>query len=96
MGLREGGTVLLLAPLGVGSASAVTLSLVIFAVYTATSLVGGVVYLVGRSPRFEAAEANRAAEGPLSASCGTEASPHADPVGGDSDQGRAREPTAAA
>jgi hypothetical protein len=47
MGLREGGTVLLLAPLGVGSAKAVTLSLLLFAVYTAASLAGGVVYLFG-------------------------------------------------
>jgi glycosyltransferase 2 family protein len=53
MGLREGGTVLLLAPLGIESAPAVTLSLLIFAVYTAASLAGGVVYLFGSSPRFE-------------------------------------------
>lgn len=96
MGLREGGMVLLLAPLHINSASAITLSLLIFAVYTATSLMGGVVYLLGRSPRFEAAEAKQAAQHPFAASCGTEASGHADPVGGDSDQGRMREPTAAA
>ena len=48
MGLREAGTVLLLAPLHISAASAVTLSLLIFAVYTATSLLGGVVYLFGR------------------------------------------------
>lgn len=96
MGLREGGMVLLLAPLQINSASAITLSLLLFAVYTATSLMGGVVYLLGRSPRFEAAEANEAARQPFAASCGTEASGHADPVGGDSDQGRKREPTAAA
>jgi uncharacterized membrane protein YbhN (UPF0104 family) len=96
MGLRESGTVLLLAPLHINSASAVTLSLLIFAVYTAASLMGGVVYLFGRSPRFEAAEASRAAQ-PLSpASRGTEASSYADPVGSDSDQGRMRKPTAAA
>ncbi|HEY7155020.1 MAG TPA: lysylphosphatidylglycerol synthase transmembrane domain-containing protein, partial [Gemmataceae bacterium] len=45
MGLREYGTMLLLAPLGVGSAKAVTLSLLLFAVYTAASLIGGAVYL---------------------------------------------------
>jgi hypothetical protein len=33
--------------LGVGSAKAVTLSLLLFAVYTAASLAGGVVYLFG-------------------------------------------------
>jgi uncharacterized membrane protein YbhN (UPF0104 family) len=52
MGLREAGTVLLLAPLDVSSASAVTLSLLLFAIYTVASLLGGVVYLFGRSPRF--------------------------------------------
>jgi uncharacterized membrane protein YbhN (UPF0104 family) len=57
MGLREGGTVLLLAPLGIASAPAVTLSLLIFAVYTAASLAGGVVYLFGNSPRFQAESA---------------------------------------
>jgi glycosyltransferase 2 family protein len=96
MGLREAGTVLLLAPLNVSEASAITLSLLLFAVYTATSLLGGVVYLFGRAPRFEPAEAKRAARQPFAASCGTEASGHADPIGGDSDQGRMREPTAAA
>ena len=54
MGLREAGTVLLLAPLGVSSASAVTLSLLIFAVYAAASLAGGLFYLLDRSPRFSA------------------------------------------
>lgn len=57
MGLREGGTVLLLAPLGIASAQAVTLSLLLFAVYTAASLLGGMVYLCGSAPRFEAASA---------------------------------------
>jgi uncharacterized membrane protein YbhN (UPF0104 family) len=79
MGLREFATIKLLDPLNVSSASAVTLSLLIFAVYAAASLLGGVVYLLGRSPRFQ-----------------MEASGHADPVGGDSDQGRIREPPAAA
>jgi uncharacterized membrane protein YbhN (UPF0104 family) len=77
MGLREAGTVLLLAPLHVSPAAAVTLSLLLFAVYAAASLLGGVVYLFGRSPRFSM-EAG-----------------HADPVGGDSNQGRMCEPPAA-
>jgi uncharacterized membrane protein YbhN (UPF0104 family) len=79
MGLREFATLKLLEPLNVSSASAVTLSLLIFAVYAATSLMGGAVYLLGRSPRFS-----------------MEASDDADPIGGDSDQGRVREPPAAA
>ena len=79
MGLREAGTVLLLAPLQVSEASAVTLSLLLFAVYAAASLLGGVVYLFDRSARFS-----------------MEASGHADPFGSDSNQGRMREPSAAA
>ncbi len=83
MGLREGGTVLLLAPLHIGSASAVTLSLLIFAVYAAASLMGGMVYLfVGQAFQPDG--------------YGMEASGHANPLGGDSDQGRKREPPAAA
>jgi hypothetical protein len=48
MGLRELGTVLLLAPLGVGTASAVTLSVLQFAAYSLASLAGGIFYLFGR------------------------------------------------
>ncbi|HTU19577.1 MAG TPA: lysylphosphatidylglycerol synthase transmembrane domain-containing protein [Gemmataceae bacterium] len=59
MGLREAGTVLLLAPLNVSSATAVTLSLLIFAVYTATSLLGGLVYLFDPSPRFSSESENK-------------------------------------
>jgi hypothetical protein len=105
MGLREYGTMLLLAPLGVGSAEAVTLSLLLFAVYTAASLLGGVVYLFGRSPRFLvlSSECRVLSEETQNSELrtknsvpGMEASPHADLVGGDSDQGRTRKPTAAA
>jgi uncharacterized membrane protein YbhN (UPF0104 family) len=46
MGLREAGTVVLLAPLGVGAAPAVTLSVLTFAVYTAASLFGLPCYLL--------------------------------------------------
>jgi uncharacterized membrane protein YbhN (UPF0104 family) len=53
MGLREAGTVVLLAPLGVGAGEAVTLAVLTFAVYTAASLGGGAVLLLGRFPRFE-------------------------------------------
>ena len=51
MGLREAGTVLLLAPLGVGRAEAVALSLLTFAVLTAASLAGLGFYLFGHFPR---------------------------------------------
>jgi uncharacterized membrane protein YbhN (UPF0104 family) len=88
MGLREAGTVVLLAPLGVGAAEAVTLSLLIFAVQATASLCGSLVYLFGRFPRFEAA-ASLAAE-PVE----VPADVHA--VRGDPYQGRARQPPAAA
>jgi len=78
MGLREAGMVLLLAPLHVSAASAVTLSLLLFAVYAAAGLMGGVVYLFGHLPR-----------------CSMEAPGNADALGGNSDQGRMREPSAA-
>ncbi len=54
MGLREAGTVLLLAPVGVGAADALTLALLQFSVFTAVGLLGGVVYLYGGLPRFGA------------------------------------------
>jgi uncharacterized membrane protein YbhN (UPF0104 family) len=51
MGLREGGLVLFLAPLGVAPEAALTLSFLWFAVFATTSLMGGLVYLFGRFPR---------------------------------------------
>lgn len=51
MGVREGGTALFLAPLGVDQATALTLAFLWFAVFGAVSLVGGVVYLFGAYPR---------------------------------------------
>jgi uncharacterized membrane protein YbhN (UPF0104 family) len=95
MGLREWGTVLLLSPVGVGSAEAVTLSLLTFAVQALASLGGCVFYLFGRFPRFTAA-----GEGPLAAealgSPGGEEGSDAQSVRGSADQGRTRQPPAAA
>lgn len=51
MGVREGGTTLLLAPLGVDQATALTLAFLWFAVHVAVSLLGGLVYLFGRFPK---------------------------------------------
>ncbi len=51
VGLREGGLVLFLAPLGVGESTALTLSFLWFAVFVVNSLMGGAVYLFGRFPR---------------------------------------------
>jgi uncharacterized membrane protein YbhN (UPF0104 family) len=87
MGLREWGTALLLAPLGVGAAEAVALALLTFAAQVAASLGGCFFYLFGQFPRYEAAPAARAA---------VEVRPHGYPVGGHPDQGRARKPSAAA
>jgi uncharacterized membrane protein YbhN (UPF0104 family) len=54
-GVRENATVLFLAPLGVAKDTAVTLSLLWFAVFLAGSLMGGVVYLFGNFTRPMAA-----------------------------------------
>ena len=53
MGVREGATVVLLAPLGIAEGPALTLALMWFATYAATSLLGGLVYLVGSFPKWE-------------------------------------------
>jgi glycosyltransferase 2 family protein len=87
MGLREVGTVAMLAPLGVEAASAVTLSLLVFAVMAAASLSGLGFYLFGHFPRFQAPGAGG---GP------SEVPEHDAPVGGHPGQGRTRQPSAAA
>jgi uncharacterized membrane protein YbhN (UPF0104 family) len=51
MGVREGGMVLFLAPLGVAEGTALSLAFLWFAVFSAVSLLGGGVYLFGRFPR---------------------------------------------
>ena len=53
MGLREGGLVLFLQPLGVPAGTALSLAFLWFLVFTAVSLMGGGVYLFGRFPRPE-------------------------------------------
>jgi uncharacterized membrane protein YbhN (UPF0104 family) len=53
MGVREGGTALLLAPLGVEPSVAVTLAFLWFAAFVLPSLGGVVFYLASRVPRFE-------------------------------------------
>ena len=78
MGVREGGMVLFLAPLGVDQATALTLAFLWFLVYAAGSLLGGVVYLAGAFPKMQAATPGPSAE--ESRAYG--------PVAGDSDQGR--------
>ena len=51
MGVREGGTILFLTPLGVPHATALSLAVLWFGVFTAASLSGGVLYLAGRFPK---------------------------------------------
>jgi hypothetical protein len=67
MGLRELGMILVLAPLGVGAPQAATLSVLQFAVYSLSGLVGGAFYLWGRYPRWQGTEADRAE--PVAESC---------------------------
>jgi uncharacterized membrane protein YbhN (UPF0104 family) len=47
MGVREGGTILFLTPLGVSQATALSLSVLWFGVFTTVSLLGGLLYLGG-------------------------------------------------
>jgi len=77
MGLREGGMAVFLAPLGIGKGTALTLSLLWFAVISVTSLEGGLVYLFGRFPRPE-----------TPADMADEVQADEGSVGGDPDQGR--------
>ncbi len=53
MGVREGGTVLFLAPLGVSQATALSLALLWFSVFAAASLCGAGVFLFGRYSQSE-------------------------------------------
>ncbi|HXG12936.1 MAG TPA: lysylphosphatidylglycerol synthase transmembrane domain-containing protein [Gemmataceae bacterium] len=53
MGIREGGTVLLLGLQGVPAGPALTLALLWFAVFTVAGLAGAPVYLFGSFPRFQ-------------------------------------------
>jgi uncharacterized membrane protein YbhN (UPF0104 family) len=85
MGVREGATVLFLAPLGVGRGTALTLAFLWFAVTAAVSLAGGVVYLLGHFPAPALAPAGA-----------DERRCDHGPVGRDPDQGRARQFKAAA
>jgi uncharacterized membrane protein YbhN (UPF0104 family) len=87
MGIREGAMVLLLAPVGVGSGTAVSLAFLWFAACTVVSLGGVGFYLAGGYPR--------PAADPVAADPWKEQGTHG-PVRGDSDQGRVRQPPAAA
>ena len=81
MGVREEATVLFLAPLGVAAGTALTLSVLWFAVSASVSLLGGVVYLLGHFSKLEAPARMAAHAHTREVTCGS--------LGGDSDQGRA-------
>jgi len=83
MGIREGGMVLFLAPLGINEGTALTLAFLWFAVFATASLCGGAVYLFGRFPQ------------PRGLPSTSEESDNGF-VRSDSDQGRVREHHAAA
>lgn len=53
MGIREGGLVLFLTPVGATETTALTIAFLWFAATTSVSLAGGFVYLLGRFPRPE-------------------------------------------
>jgi uncharacterized membrane protein YbhN (UPF0104 family) len=53
MGIREGATILFLTPLGISHATALSLAILWFAVFTAASLLGGVLYLINGMPKPE-------------------------------------------
>lgn len=51
MGVREGGVILFLSPLEVPEATAVSLAVLWFLVFTAAGVLGGVIYMFGNFPR---------------------------------------------
>jgi glycosyltransferase 2 family protein len=63
-GVREAATIVLLAPLGVGSGSAVSLSFLSFITYATISLAGVGFYLFGNYPRYEASDHGTLGRGP--------------------------------
>jgi uncharacterized membrane protein YbhN (UPF0104 family) len=92
VGLREVAMVVLLAPLGVAEAQAVTVSVLSYAVQITVSLLGLGVYLFGRYPRFALPTAKGQGEGDASG----EGRSDAEPVRGNPDQGRMRQSATAA
>ncbi len=83
MGVREVGTIVFVAPLGIDADSAKTLAFLWFAVNVAVSLCGGLVYLAGAAPKT-----NEVSQSPEVLENG--------PVDRHPDQGRAGESKAAA
>ncbi|HEV8058582.1 MAG TPA: lysylphosphatidylglycerol synthase transmembrane domain-containing protein, partial [Gemmataceae bacterium] len=68
IGVREGGMILFLSPLGVSDAAAVSLAVLWFMVFSAASLLGGVVYFLGdfsrpKGPCHDAVVGDRSDQG---------------------------------
>ena len=63
MGVREGATALMLAPLGVDAGRAVTLAFLWFVAFVLPSLCGVFPYLIGNAPRFEGSNDDRSLGG---------------------------------
>jgi uncharacterized protein (TIRG00374 family) len=76
VGLREGGVVLFLAPLGVADGTAVSLGILWYAVFTATSLGGVGFYFFGRFPRFEERDVEAGRSVATNGSLGSPSSAH--------------------
>src|SRR5262249_40042492 len=98
MGIREGGMVLFLAPLGVGTGTALSLAFLWFAVFTAASLGGGCVYLFVDSSRLKDSDSPLTGS-PLPVEIGysnSESVPAHESVRDHSHQGRTRQPSTAA
>jgi glycosyltransferase 2 family protein len=93
IGLREAGTIVLLAPVGISMPQAVSLSFLNFALIVVVSVVAGLgCYLFGRFPRFEKdVEARTARERQA-----LEVLYDEEPFSGHPDQGRTGQPPAAA
>jgi uncharacterized membrane protein YbhN (UPF0104 family) len=53
MGVREGGTILFLTPIGIEEGAGTTLAFLWFAVQVSVSLIGGLIYLFGAYPKAE-------------------------------------------
>jgi glycosyltransferase 2 family protein len=93
-GVREGGLILFLSPVGVPAGTALTLSFLWFAVMATASLCGGAVYLFGRFPRLGvSADDNH----DLKDNCNdNRKDDRNESIGDYSDQGRVGEPATAA
>jgi uncharacterized membrane protein YbhN (UPF0104 family) len=89
MGVREGSVALFLTPLGIDTATALTLAFLWFAIFAAAGLIGGAVYLCGAYPRPSTNGAGSGATaGAASKPDSCEGTENHESLGRDPDQGR--------